>query len=331
MGFIDFLKGLVERRAETWTYAVIPGDKTPIGLEQEDLVPDQSYLSIVLQSFRIVDVRKGLTRFYGTVQSFSQLASSTGDPSSFHVVTTPSELQGVDAAHLDRTITQSIRLLGPVPYSGGDVTLEIGLFSVAEQDLAKPFLDLLVTMSQVAGTAFISTAMPFVAPIEQGVNSLLGGGVGGLEIGLYKGFIMPDQPPQTGYYAIIRAPRGTLDVSTLRVDNEQRLVDDKSGVEIGNYPYLVFSIEKSSNRSDWREVPAVQTSYKELLKQEATGDASKISDALAAFKVSVLASPDLLPSDKGVVIDKVSKLVASVLTALAQPAPRRLPPINLIQ
>lgn len=330
MGFIDFLKGLVEQKAETWTYAEIPSNKTPIGLMREPFTPDEAYLNVVLQSFRIVDVRRGLTKLYGTVQSFCQLASPAGHPSPFHVVTTPGDLQKVDAAHLDRTITQSIRLLGPVPYSGGDVTLEIGLFSVEEENLAKPFLDVLQTMSTVAGTSFVSTALPFVTPIEQGVNSLLGGGAGGLEIGLYKGFIMPDQPPQTGYYAIIRAPKGSLDVSKLRVDNDQRLVDDESGTEIGNYPYLVFSIEKSTNRSDWREVPAVQTSYAQLLKEEATGDISKIRDALAAFKVSVLASPDLLPPDKNVVIQRVDNLVKPILNAGVPPVPRQLPPIEFV-
>ncbi len=152
-------------------------------------------------------------------------------------------------------------------------------------------------MSKVATTSFISVALPFVDPIEQGINALAGGS-GGLEIGLYKGFLPPDEFPTTGYYAIMRAPKNTIDVSKLRVDNSMCLVDDASGVEFTQYPYMIFTIEKSTNRTDWKEIPSVQIAYDALLEAQASGDSAKVNQALVACTLTINTCPDLLPADR---------------------------------
>ena len=64
------------------------------------------------------------------------------------------------------------RLLGPVPYVGGDIQAEVGLFSVASGDLTGPYLKLLDLLSQAATVSFIGLALPFVEPIKQGINAL---------------------------------------------------------------------------------------------------------------------------------------------------------------
>ena len=168
-----------------------------------------------VKSARIVNVRQGLTKFYGVVNSSMAVPHLSGASAEFNVITTPAFLKNVDAAHIDRVIQLDQRLLGPIPYRGGQLTLEIGLFSIKAVDLAAPYLEVLETMSKQAGVAFINAALPFAEPLKTGINLLVGGGDSSpLEIGVAASA----WTPETGYFVVMRAPKGSVPVKDLRVD-----------------------------------------------------------------------------------------------------------------
>src|SRR5262249_50868308 len=154
------------------------------GAPHREIVPESAYVSIYLRSARIVDVRRGLRRFYGVVHSTTRLASRTGRYAEFSTVVAPPQLWDVEADRPDHFILLSHRLLGPVPYVGGDLEAEVGLFSVASAELTAPYIGLLDAMSRQAGVTFINVARPFVTPLVQGINLLCGASASTLEIGL---------------------------------------------------------------------------------------------------------------------------------------------------
>jgi hypothetical protein len=156
--------------ASDYTYGSLPS------ASQEALQAEGAYVSIFLRSVRIVNVRKGWNKFYPVVHSYISLPHLSGKVAEFQAVTSPSHLAELDADHLDRVINLNHRLLGPVPYRGGDLTCEIGLFSVKSSDLAKPFLGVLETMASVAGVSYAALAQPFIAPLKKGVELLTGFG-----------------------------------------------------------------------------------------------------------------------------------------------------------
>jgi hypothetical protein len=175
---------ILRKRTEDWIYAELSPDQVPLPARSGEVEPESAYLSMFLRSARIVDVRRGLKRFYAVVHSTIKLPHRTGD-ASFSVVVAPAALRDIDTDRLDRVIQLNQRLLGPVPYVGGDLEIEVGLFSVATSDLVGPYLELLETLSRTAGVAFIGSALPFVGPIVHGINLLAGGGdVTILEFGL---------------------------------------------------------------------------------------------------------------------------------------------------
>jgi hypothetical protein len=273
-----------------------------------------------LKSLRIVDVRKGLKRFYGAVHSWSSVSHAAQGRVEFQVVTTPSELKDADAAHLDRVISMDRPLLGPVPYRGGGLELELGLFSILSQDLTGPFLDVLENMSKAAGVTFVTAARPFVEPLTQGI-SLLTGTTGDslLEVGLSKAW-----EPTTGYYAILRAPRGRIRQEDVRVASDQRLVD-ANGNAIQDYPYIVFSVETRRDRPNWFEIPELKTAYDELEAEARRGRVDDVEQAFAVFRRAALLSPDLLFDDAKLIVNKVDARLKEVLgsaqTAGRPPAP----------
>lgn len=128
---------------------------------------DSEYISIVLKSMRVVNVRVGFSKFYTTVHSYISLSHASGTRANFYVCTTPGQLEEFDKSNVDRIININKRLLGPVPYVGGDLNLELGLFSIKSADLIKPFVSLLTDISNLAGVSFIKAAEPYVAPLKK--------------------------------------------------------------------------------------------------------------------------------------------------------------------
>src|ERR1039458_9076544 len=300
-------------QAKDWTYTKIPANKTPEGLAHADVKPEDGYLNVWLQSFRITNVRKGLKKFYGTVYSFTSLPildGNGGKKAEFQVATTPGQLKNIDAEHVDRIIVLNKRLLGPIPYRGGDVELEVGLFSIKEADLAGPFLSVLDSLSKTAGVSFISAALPFAGPLKDGINLLSGASSDSiLEIGLSTVY----SPAETGYFAIMRAQQNQVDPAQLRIDNNRQLVEDRTGKPISDYPYLVFRVEVSKQREDWFLIPDLAAAYKALRDEIKGGVLNKINDAFAVFRRTALTCPDLLLADAKLLVAKIASDVKAAV------------------
>jgi hypothetical protein len=296
---------VMRKQAEDWTYLEFKQDQVPDGVARTAIAPNEGYMSVILRSMRIVNVRKGISKFYGAVQSWIAVPQIGQGLAEFQVVSTPSELKNVDAANLDRVLTMDQRILGPIPYRGGDLRLELGLFSIRSADLAGPFLDILTKMSEAAGVSYVTAALPFVQPIKDGINLLAGADKDSiLEIGISRAVMVP----QTGYSAVIRAPRGTIDGASLRVAQDRRL-QDQQGAAIRNYPYIVWSVEITTHRPDWFLIPELKKAYEKLNECVRNGQEQAVNDASAAFRSTTLTCSDLLFNDAQTIVDGVQQEV----------------------
>jgi hypothetical protein len=114
-----------------------------------------------------------------------------------------------------------------VPYRGGDVKLEAGLFSVKEADLAAPFLEVLDDLSSAAGTSVIG-ALPFAGPLVKAFDMLVAApDAVQLEIGVSN--TMPAGDLRAGgTFVVMRAPVGTVNGARLA-----KLVEDEVNAIVG--------------------------------------------------------------------------------------------------
>lgn len=135
-----------------------------LDFESELIEPRSRYVSILLKSARLTDVRRGLERLYGVVHSMVRVPTDDG-PAEFSGVVTPQQLANVRAGRLDRVIHADYRLLGPVPYIGGTIEAQVGLLSVPSSELTEPYLNLLHKLGEHAVVPFVSLAKPFVEPL----------------------------------------------------------------------------------------------------------------------------------------------------------------------
>ena len=125
---------VVEERTRDWTFS-------PVGAPGAAVDAESAYLNVFLDSMRVVHIRKGLQRFYGTVSSYCALPHRSNGTAEFFVVNTPTHLKDASPSELARVLNLKTRLLGPVPYRGGDLQLQVGLFSIGAGDLSGPYLE----------------------------------------------------------------------------------------------------------------------------------------------------------------------------------------------
>jgi hypothetical protein len=275
---------------------MLAASQVPNNFEGRTLVPRKDYVEIRLKSMRIPFEKIGSRRYYGTVHSFITLNSLVGQgEAAFNVVTTPNALQKVDSNNLNNAIQTDIPLLGPVPYLGGDIKVEAGVFSVLAQDLIAPFLRIVESISNTAGVNIVNQALPFVQPIENAVYQLIGASEGNkLEIGIKT-------PVRSEGYLVVIAD-GAAVVSKLSLGGDGRLYNGSSEVSAA---YMVLSIKAIKNRDDYTKIPEVLKALQELLAGIRVGSKEAINQFYGTFARTTRGSPDLLPADAEVIIQQV--------------------------
>lgn len=311
---------LMRGRAEQWTYLQLPAQR---GGEVE---PESAYLSVFLRSAHVVDVRRGLRRLYGAVSSSLELPTRAGTTAQFVSTVSPASLQDVDPDHLDRYVQLNHRLLGPVPYVGGDVEAEVGLFSVPSSDLTGPYLNLLDSLSKAATVAFIGHALPFVEPIKQGINVLAGASDGAA---LEVGFSTTWRPLRCGAVVVVRTPASASE--SYRIDERDGRLLDASGQPVSDQPYLVLEISAEPRRDDWASIPELADAWADVQREYRTGDVERTQEALVAFRRIALTCNDLLFDDAL----RLAERTQAAYGALGPPTPpvrgagnrRELPPL----
>lgn len=309
------LEEIFRKKSEDWFYARLSPEQAS-GVDNKVVKANEEYVHILLKSMRLVNIRQGLSKFYPVLHSYISLFHKKGLMAEFNTITTPQNLGEMDAKNLDRIINFNQRLLGPIPYRGGDLKLEVGLFSIKSADLARPFLDLLNGISDLSGVSYIATAASYIGLLKQGINLLTSGSDESiLEIALDQVF----NPLQTGYYVVMRAPKEIITAGNLILSEQDYRLVTKQGMPIKDYPYFVFQIFTTSTRDDWFMIPEISKAYEELGESMEQGNEENVKLNFQIFKRKVLTSKDLLFAHAKAIIEAVGKEVQSFEVLMEEP------------
>ena len=286
---------------------------------------DETYVEIWLQSIQIINARKLFSEFFPALTSEIALTHAGEAPGHYFVVTSPESLQDARRTGAGRVLVESIRLAGPVPYRGGPIDVNLGLFRLKATDLAEPYIGILSEMAIAAGIAFAGPAAPFVAPLLAGLTGLMRAATKeGLEIGISRQF----RKPRAGLFAIFGMPDSAGIRTRLSLDKNRQVSLDGQPVE--GVPYILFSIERVPNRYDWRKLPDVGTAYRRARQAlEPGGRPGDLRDLLTAFERTTRLSDDLITSDAEHIIREVRAQFTNASQSrelTAAKAQRPLPP-----
>jgi len=254
-------------------------------------------------------------RLYAVVHGFVTLPSFGGSLIKLAAATMPTDLAGISPDDLGKVISLNKLIAGPTPYIGGEFDLQIGLFSVVQENLAATFLTTVTDLSGVIGTGFAAAAAPYVGVLQTAMKMLSGAsGHVRLEVGLDETYTNLS----TGTFALVAADSKqhkpadfTFDTATKQLNYQGRAYVDA--------PYVIFAIEASKERADWGTIPEIATAYKALQDKikDPHADTAVRNEALAAFRVATLLSPDLISDDAARLVDLVTTRTAALIAAMA--------------
>jgi hypothetical protein len=311
--------------------------KTPSGewaylpLDKKDPAPPgdadaEYYITIDLGSMGLPVVSRAYVNLYGVVQSFiSAPTFEAAANAQFRVVTTPDKLKKIDAAHLDRVLVINKRLLGPIPYRGGRLTLDIGLYSVKTADLLAPYLGLLQEMSAQAGVAYVTAALPFVPLLKKGIDLITGNANDStLEIGLSTEM----EKPEMSWYLVMAGPKADVRAEGLTVDPTDSRLLDSEGKPYLKYPYMLFRVSASLQRADWFQIPELVEPHKKLREAIRENDLARAGKLLEQFSLIATTCPDLLPADAVRVCESLKKRYALKVGTVTKAAKEEAPDIG---
>jgi hypothetical protein len=274
------------------------------------LVVDQDYVTVRLKSLRIVNVRKGVDRFYGCVHGFIALLDRRVGVAEFHTISTSEQLKRLDLSDTHRVADQDIPLLKNAPYRG-DLHLELGLFSVQSSDLTEPYLNLLGSITKAAGVGLLQTALSFAAPLKTGIDLLVGAKAMELEVGVNT------EPKNlaTGTYLVMRAPspQSNIKAEELQFTASGELKDG-TGKMIDDHPYMVFTVEAAVVRNDWFLIPEIKIAHDKMMEALRANKPSEVTkDHLPYFRRVCLTCPDLLDNHSQAIVAEQEKKVKEIL------------------
>lgn len=300
--------------------------------------PDQQYVRVWLRSAHLTEVRRWTTRFLPAVHArFAYVDRRAGLTEVMSVVSPGKSFEALDPRNLNRLVSANLPLLGPVPYRG-ELTMEVALFSVAGADLAQPYLELLSSLTDAAGVAFLGSVKPFVDPIRRGAELLFKGDGAQLETGTQRA----DTSLRVGNILVARIPKGSLTPNDVKLDSQDWRLLDRAGRPLTGFPYLVLGIEALARRDDYARIPEVLAGWNDV--RGAAQDGLPVDDVLsrfAQFRRTIGLSPDLVQSDKRRITAIFQRELADAgfgaepavegLEALeALPPPRALRPAELL-
>lgn len=269
----------------------------------EPIEPDCCYVELYLESMRLTRARKFATRFHGLAYSFVTLPREGESHAQLTAVSKPEKLAELDKNSLDKVITVSKQMMGSTPFRGGPVSLEFGLFSVKSGNLLSPILDYVTKVSETAGISYVGAIKPFV-PLITGGMDLIAGQVNdtALEVG-----VDTDLNVTTSFVsAMIARPKGTIDEERLSLDKDRRLLLNGDPLDCG---YATFSLRRSMQKADYGEIPELKERYGAVHAAIKSGKEKDARDALTAFRLAAIASPDLITSDAKRLVAKVREKV----------------------
>lgn len=273
-----------------------------------DFVADETYVVLFVRSLRLRNARKFTQKYDGVVYSYVTLPFQGQEKVKIPAVSKPDHLVQMDPGAIGKVITFNKQMMGSIPWRGGPLLLELGLFSVKGGNLLTPVLDFVTEISSAAGISFVGKIAPFTPLISRGIDIIAGQTADvALEVGIDAAF----QAGKPGTHAIIAEPKnGRIDTAKLALDPaDGKLLHDGEPLKAS---YCVFSIQGTTTKADFGEIPELKEKFAAFRAALQTQVEDKAKEALTAFRVAAMTSPDLIRSDARRLVSLAQEMMADV-------------------
>ena len=261
MGIGQLIDLLARKPTVSKCYCQIPPKNVlDEGFVTEKFAPDKAYFEIRLPEMFLRDKREYTREFIPLSVAMTEFLYS-GDTRSIPFFVGNNLLQRIENYTGKEYIEyRNTRIVGPIPYSGDDVSLFIGLFRVQVSDLFKEFLSFVENIVDIFDVSQLSKYLNIIGSCSAGMAAMLGMKEVELRLGNRDSFtsrVGDSKQFKQCYLAYINCPSGTLSPETLWVRDDQLFVgrDADSIVSLRDYDYCLVKINHLSQRDDYTKFP----------------------------------------------------------------------------
>jgi hypothetical protein len=303
MTLSETLMRIFRRDASRYLYLAIPPDHVRGGQQDRDaLVAGRDYFRLWLSEMSLRRDRDWFKTWHPAVHSLVhfQFGSQVVDVPN---IVGEQGLKDVDAAHLERSISQNYPLTALMPFSGGVVEVTAALLAMQGEDYVKRFIEVLSNFAGLVAVPQLSTALAVAGPVATGIEELLGGSNGQMHLGLHQAFVHKGggaNELRPAYFAAILATEAAVDPATLWVvaDRLRQGGSAERSQPFGGYAYMLLRVQKETVRDDWEGLTAFMQPFYTAIKELAAGHLEWADSSYRAAIAAVLSSPDLTQADR---------------------------------
>ena len=318
------IRSIFNSKASRLFWRSLPNGHIIGDVPQRPFDAGQCYFTIRCKEMYLSSCRKLWKQVYPLVHASVTLDGGTQQ----QAVVGPVQLTALGDSNLDRLTDLNQRLIGPAPYTGGDIGLLAGLYSVPAHDAAKPFID---TVSSLAALAVQvpANAVPIANLVKSGIEGLLGVDQSVLHLGLQCTLTGAPAPLQPGYQVGIGAADSSVDMSQLWIIGGRLFKGSApaSAKPYDDHDYMLISLERVDQRSDWRTL-SFMTDYGTRFGAIASNPdfsvddkRKRLGDLWPAFQQALAASADLIDADRQTIASTVASELLRQLDAQANGNP----------
>jgi hypothetical protein len=291
---LNWFRNRFQRNADHRLGVFLPdGDST--------LKAGEHYFRLWLDEMFLTDERNWFTDWHPAVHSAVTFDFGDGQQIITRIAGT-STLKDVDDKHLNRVVTQTLKLTELMPFKGGTVGINAALLAMKGQNDVKQLIDVFGEFSTKLAVPQLSMALDVARPLAQGVSALVGTTDGEMMAGLDKTLAGDDV--RGGSYAIVYATEDQVAPAKLKLDNRQLHFDGK---RLTGYNYMLLRIERVEARDDWDEITSIREPYQRALDMLTDDQLDAAQGALKKAIGAALKSQDLTEVDRRRVIDALKK------------------------
>jgi hypothetical protein len=202
---------------------------------------------------------------------------------------------------------RNTRVIGPIPYSGDDFGLFLGLFRLEVDNLAENLFHTLETVVKAFDVTSLSRYLDIAKPLSEGLSNLLNLNKSGLRFGIRD--VYNDKERDTHqlrqmYIAYIDCPKETFPDEMLWGKDHCLYTGKKKDAieELSKYDYCLLKVEHLPTRNDYRTLPFYPV-WEEIRNLAIAGQVNSAEWKKIELHQQIAASPDLTEEHREALIE----------------------------
>ena len=280
--------------------SLLVNEVTGFNRSSDKFIEDETYFEVYLEAVRLEYSRKLATNFHVGVHAAATYSSFGDAQKTVSRFVTPGTKTGTDAADLKNVLLRSKKLLGPIPWRGGEIDLEFGLFSVKAGNLLSSLTGYIAELSSAIAGLHTSKMEALFPLITQGTDILAGQKN---DVKLHVGIESSHNLTQGCTMALVAIDRTTLKDTELEF-SEGILKLNRKPVECA---YCVISIVPCMENHNFGGIPDLSEGYSRINDSVRSGDIQAAQNALKTFRLIALSSPDITTKDAMNLVAKIQQ------------------------